>query len=255
MIGIIGGVGPFAGLDLSSKIFSSTIAFCDQDHLTVILYSAPSFITDRTDFLTGKTNENPAEAVFQIVKEMVRMGVTWIGIPCNAMHAPSIFDRLKHLRDRSGIEVELVHMIEEVMEFMNHEMPKVSRVGVLSTTGTYQSGVYGLYLREFSYIPLIVPDTLQEEIHEAIYNKEYGIKACSDPVSEQALLLLKKGITWLEEKGAESIILGCSEISLAVESNITISVPFIDPTLILARALIKKSAPEKLKPLSSIFHS
>ena len=50
-IGVVGGVGPFAGTDLVNKIFRHTKAVRDQDHINLIMTSCPSLIPDRTDFL------------------------------------------------------------------------------------------------------------------------------------------------------------------------------------------------------------
>jgi hypothetical protein len=44
-IGIIGGAGPYAGLNLVKKIFDQTLARTDQDHLPVVLVSLPSYPT------------------------------------------------------------------------------------------------------------------------------------------------------------------------------------------------------------------
>ena len=55
-IGVLGGVGPYAGLDLMRKIFDQTEASCDQEHLSVIQYSLSEHIIDRTRFLLGETH-------------------------------------------------------------------------------------------------------------------------------------------------------------------------------------------------------
>ena len=66
-IGVLGGVGPYAGLDLMRKIFDQTEASCDQEHLSVIQYSLSEHIIDRTRFLLGETDENPGEAIGEIM--------------------------------------------------------------------------------------------------------------------------------------------------------------------------------------------
>ena len=48
MIGIVGGVGPYAGLDLLRKLLDNTLANSDQEHLDTVLLSLPSGIMDRT---------------------------------------------------------------------------------------------------------------------------------------------------------------------------------------------------------------
>ena len=46
MIGIVGGVGPYAGLDLLRKLLDNTLANSDQEHLDTVLLSLPSGIMD-----------------------------------------------------------------------------------------------------------------------------------------------------------------------------------------------------------------
>jgi aspartate racemase len=62
MIGIVGGVGPYAGLDLLRKVYDNTVAGKDQDHLDVVMISVPAAIPDRTAYLLGwkETREWPS---------------------------------------------------------------------------------------------------------------------------------------------------------------------------------------------------
>jgi len=51
VIGIVGGMGPVAGVDLASKVISQTMAASDQDHLPMVLFSFPDEIGDRTEYI------------------------------------------------------------------------------------------------------------------------------------------------------------------------------------------------------------
>lgn len=248
MIGIVGGVGPYAGLDLARKIFDQTIASRDQEHLPVALLSVPGEIADRTEFLLGKIETNPAHALADMVLKLEQLGASVVGIPCNTAHAPRIFDVLTGDLEKAGCKVRLVHMIEEVTGFVRRRHPRVETVGLLCTTGTYESGVYPEIL-EREGLKVVQPDeSLQESIHAAIYDPEYGIKARSNPVTEKARDKLLAGIASLQGEGAGAVILGCTEITIAIGEKRIGDTPIIDPTLVLARALIKSVAPDKLRP-------
>jgi aspartate racemase len=247
MIGIVGGVGPYAGLDLAEKIFDETVANTDQEHLPVALISVPGTIAERTEFLLGNEQVNPAYALAQVVLRLETVGAGVVGIPCNTAHAPQIFDIMTAELDKSGSTARLLHMIEEIAGFIRRRFPKIETVGVLSTTGTQIAGVYPHYL-EREGLRVLQPDgKLQSEIHAAIYDPESGIKARSNPVTDKARDRLLGGILYLEREGAEAIILGCSEIPLAVTDKMVGGVPMIDPTFVLARALIKSVAPDRLR--------
>ena len=78
-------------------------------------------------------------------------------------------------------------------------------------------------------------------VHPAIYDKSYGIKAFSDPVSDRSRRDLLEVTSSLVHQGSEAIVLGCSEIPLAIhESKIEQSI-VIDSVSILAQALIHNS--------------
>ena len=250
MIGIVGGVGPYAGVDLMEKILDQTEARSDQEHLSIALISLPCRIEERTAFLLGETDNNPAEAVFEIIVKLEQIGAGIVGIPCNTMHSPRIFDfLLKKMKDTKS-NVKLIHMINEVAEFIRTNHPKIKNLGLLCTTGTYKTRVY-LDCLEPEGFNVIVPDEASQEslVQNAIFERTYGIKAQSNPVTKDAKAKLLQAIHYLEQQGAEAIILGCTEIPLAITDKKIGSAIIIDPTLILARALIRQINPDKLKPL------
>jgi len=249
-IGIVGGVGPYAGIDIARKVFDSTIASSDHEHLDVVLFSAPSKIEDRTAFLLGKCPVNPAEGIISILKRMELMGVDIAAIACNTAHSPLIFDVVTKRLERSKSRIELVHMIREVALFIKEYYPEIKRVGVLATDGTVMAGVYDKVFGEEGLVVIYPDQAIQKEkVHRAIYDPSYGIKASSNPVTGAARMDIREAALHLAGKGAECVVLGCTELPLAFASDEGISLPLVDANLALARALVKRAAPEKLKPL------
>ena len=85
-IGIVGGLGPYAGYDLLRKIFRWTKAGVDQEHLPVMLHSFPGWIPERPAFLLGEKQENPGEDLGGILAQLAATGARVMGIPCNTAH-------------------------------------------------------------------------------------------------------------------------------------------------------------------------
>src|SRR5688572_19505545 len=102
MIGIAGGAGPFAGLDLLRKVMEETVADKDQEHVSVIMISRPEIISDRTEFLVGREKLNPAFAIAGIMLDLERAGANIAAIPCNTAHARPIFDVIQNELDKRG---------------------------------------------------------------------------------------------------------------------------------------------------------
>ncbi len=246
IIGIVGGVGPYAGADLFRKICSQTRAETDQEHLEVVMISDPSHINDRSVYLEKGGGRNPGDAIGDIILRLAAAGAEVVGIPCNTAHSPAIVAAVESKVIASGVMVEIVHMIREVAEAMRRTPTRPKRMGLLATTGTYHSKVYSEILGPEGF-EVIVPEVFtQKDVHRAIYDPKFGIKAQGHPISTEAKGILEGASRELLELGAEKIILGCTELPLAFPDESDI---YVDPTLILARALIREAAPEKLKPL------
>ncbi len=247
-IGIVGGVGPYAGLDLNRKIFDNTLAATDQEHLSVIMVSAPSEITDRTRYLLQRDVENPAKNLFKIINMLDELSVTVAGIPCNTAHAEPIFSVLSQLILEGRLGIKLLNMISEVMAELKAD-DNYLQVGVLSTLGTYQTHLYADYMHKTG-IPIVPPDeSLIKSVHSAIYHPVFGIKAQSNPVTQEASALITTAVRTLANQGADTVILGCTELPLALPNDYLDGIRLIDPTIILARALIRNVNSDKLKPI------
>ena len=248
MIGIVGGVGPYAGIDLLKKVYDNTNAHTDQEHLDTALLSLSSSIKDRTEYLEGKIKENPANAITKVLLRLERIGVTVAGIPCNTAHSEGIFDVIQKQLKVARSSLKLLNMITETIKFIKQNYPDIKTIGVLSTTGTYNSGIYSKEILKEGYKIIVPTMKIQKElIHPAIYDFTYGIKSFSNPIKRKAIENLQKGILFLKIEGAEAVILGCTEIPLAISQKKVEGVITIDPTNILARALIENYLPDKLK--------
>ena len=246
IIGIVGGVGPYAGIDLQQKIASQTIANKDQEHLTVLSISQPNQILDRTEFLRGIVKINPALAMAKQLIQLSKMGAEVAGIPCNTAHAPQIFGDIRAELEEAGCAIQLLHMIEETAVYIQTTHPTIKKVGILSTTGTYKTEIYPTILEPMGFTAVMPDFTMQENlIHPAIYDLEFGIKAKG--ANEKARNQLLTGIESLAQKGAEAVILGCTEIPLAIPETKIGSTICVDPTNILARALIREANVSKLR--------
>eukprot|EP00658_Telonema_sp_P-2_P058709 TRINITY_DN4723_c0_g1_i8.p1 TRINITY_DN4723_c0_g1~~TRINITY_DN4723_c0_g1_i8.p1 ORF type:complete len:339 (-),score=74.47 TRINITY_DN4723_c0_g1_i8:399-1415(-) len=104
--------------------------------------------------------------------------------------------------------------------------------------------------QDYGYDCLYVPEDRQADLHDTIYNKEWGIKAIF-PVTKQARQNFLGFAHYLVKQGAEAIILGCTEIPLALPESMFpgTMVVMVDPVMALARALIREADSSKLKPL------
>lgn len=249
MIGVVGGLGPYAGLDLYKKILDQTKVNSNREHLPVALLSVLRSDDDKL-FLSGQNNISIADAIFNVLLKLEQIGARVAGIACNAAHSPRIFDVVLEKMEETNINIKVVHIINEVAKFIHEIHPKIRNVGVLCTTDTYRSKIYEIILGEKG-LSVILPDEVMQEnvVNKAIYDPIYGVKAKSNPVTEVAKSELSTAISYLQQEGAEAVVLGCTEMPLAISNEKIGETVIIDPTLILARALIREVNPNMLRPL------
>jgi aspartate racemase len=232
MIGIIGGVGPFAGLSLHQAILKFSDAGKDQDHLPVIHINAASEIPDRTEYLLGQVETNPNEALIKQAGKLIDAGAVYIGIPCNTAHHPSIFDAVQaYCAERGAV---LVNMIKETIKSLGD-----SKVGLLATQGTYSTKIYQHYNKEFN-ADIVVPEKeLQGEVHSMIYKPGQGLKS-TGTFNEYSKGQLEKSLVWSDGNGIDKLILGCTELGVFVPVEQYEKYTFVNTIEVLAKTLIDK---------------
>lgn len=227
ILGIIGGMGPEASAQLYMKIIKKTSVKKDQDHFRIIIDSNPK-IPDRTKAILG-LGESPVPEIVQTAKNLENMGVELACIPCMTSHY--FYDEIV-----KQVKLPIMNALEELNAYLEKNYPSVKKVGVLATTGTKHTKIFDQYLKGYT---MIYPDeTIQEEnVMKAIYGEGTGIKS-GVLTGEPVRLLLEAGES-LILKGAEVIILGCTEIGLVLNEN-NLSFPGIDPLNVMAEAMIEK---------------
>jgi aspartate racemase len=250
LIGIIGGIGPYAGLDFVRNIFNNTIALRDQEHIGTLLVSCPAIIPDRTKYLLDEETVNPALGLFEAAKMLYAGGARYAVVACNTAHSDRIFKPFCEMAYNTLPEMFIVNMLETCAKFIKENMPHIKKIGYLATPGTYKSRVYHEYFNEADGFALMEPEAQgKKHIDDAIYSLDFGIKAHSNPVSVKARnILLYEGFRLLD-RGADALILGCTELPLAIDPS-NFSVPIFDPSVLAARELIRLVDPQKLAPLN-----
>lgn len=230
-IGIIGGMGPLATYDLAGKIVENTIASCDQDNVPVII-DCNTRIADRTEaILHGGADPRPE--LKKSAGRLEKAGADVLIMACNTAHY--FYDSICE-----DIHIPLLHMPRETAKCLAEK--GIKKAGVLATDGTCRSGVYGSALEEAGIEPVYPSPEKQKIVMDLIYGH---IKADKLDLSD---LDAESIVSEMKEKGAEILILGCTELPIAFDILGRTELPVIDPTDVLARAAVRFSgAPLKTK--------
>ena len=164
--------------------------------------------------------EKSADILSEAARNLEKAGADFIVICTNTMHkvAPEIHDR---------IHVPVMHIAEATAEVLKEN--QITKVALLGTKYTMTQDFYKKKLEE-NGITVLIPDEKSIEIVNRVIYDELCLGMISSGSREQYL----KIIDALALKGAQGVILGCTEIGLLVHQEDT-SLPVFDTTQIHAR--------------------
>ena len=215
-IGILGGMGPAATVELFRRIVAYTPARCDQEHIPVMIDNTPQ-IPDRGPFLLGD-GPDPRPALCRSARKLERMGASFIAMPCNTAHA-----FLPYLR--KAVHIPFLDMIAETATVIAEP-----RVGLLATETTVRTRLYhdacALYGVEV-LTPFSDDQARLMEIIYAIKGGAFGFKRELQAIAAR-----------LHERGAQALIVGCTELSLIVSPD-DFPGPVYDALDILAQTAVR----------------
>lgn len=220
MLGVIGGLGPMATAYFMELITDMTDARTDQQHLQMLIYSAPS-IPDRTRYILDNTCENPLPEMLRIGKLLAQQGAQRIAIPCVTAHY--FVNELE-----SGIPVPVINGVRETaLHLKDHG---ITKVGIMATDGTVRSRVFHRELEQQGIEAVVPSADRQADVMRLIFD---DIKAGRP--ADMARFNAVAGE--LRQNGAQAIILGCTELSLIKRDN-AIGAGFLDAMEILAQQAV-----------------
>lgn len=220
-LGVIGGLGPMATAYFLELTVRMTDAARDQDHLEVTILDRPS-IPDRTACILGQSAESPVPMMAEAAKTLEALGASCIAVPCVTSHY--FFGELQ-----KAVHIPFIHLVKETAAHLKEN--GVQKAGILATTGTVATGLFQQAL-EAEGIRWAVPDQDgQEKVMHLIYE---NVKAGLPP----ELPLFEEVCAGLRKKGAECMILGCTELSL-IKRDFPVGAGVLDVLEVLAKCSVE----------------
>ena len=200
-LGVLGGMGPLAGAAFALRVVQLTPAESDQQHIPVLLCNDPA-VPDRSAALMGN-GPSPLPGMLRGIHTLLAGGVDCIAIPCNTAHL--WFDELQ-----AASSVRLLHIVESVVTDLRRQGVTHGKIGVLGTPATIATGLYQRHLRAAGYEPI---EPTPAEVQRLCVPAIAAVKANR---VEEAFGPAAEGICLLAQRGAKAVVLGCTELPLAV---------------------------------------
>lgn len=258
VIGIVGGLGPFAHIELERRLLQTLgVVERDQSYPTWLVSSVPVTPSLAGALLHGGPSPVPA---LQKSLECLYPASDFALMACNTAHA--FFDELER---RSPLP--LVHLIEEVVAQIVEIASENARVGVLGVTALLESQLYPRIAEQLApgldWITLRDLDSRQD-LHELLTMRPIygpllddgrrargGIKdgsECDQETGRPHRDALSEAIGRLGKAGAHCVVAGCTEISVAFGDDMPAGTLLVDPLQVAAEAALAIAYGERELP-------
>ncbi len=219
-LGVIGGLGPMATAHFMKLIIDMTDVGSDQEHLPMLVYNMP-IIPDRTGHILDNTKPSPQPMMLKFGQALTEQGADFIAVPCITAHY--FLDGLMEI-----LPTPFIHGVRETVRHLKEN--GVTKVGIMATDGTIQTGLLSRELQAQGLEPIIPDAENQAHVMHIIYkNAKAGLPVEMDRFHAAA--------NHLRQKGAEATILGCTELSLVKRDN-PIGAGFVDALEVLAQQCV-----------------
>ncbi len=223
-LGVIDGLGPMATAFFMQMVIEMTDAETDQDHIEMLIYSKPS-TPDRTKFILGESDKNPAPVLKEVGQTLVECGADVIAIPC--VTANYFLDELE-----TAISVPIIDIVKETAHYL--KVHGVKTAGIMATDGTIQSGLFQKELTREGVRAVVPDEEGQRDVMHLIYE---NVKA-TKPIEMDCFARASQS---LREAGAEVIVLGCTELSM-IRRDEQVGADYLDAMQVLAKCSVEQCA-------------
>ncbi|MEM7691038.1 MAG: amino acid racemase [Pseudomonadota bacterium] len=233
-VGIIGGMGPEATVDLMSRVIALTPATDDADHIPMLVDNN-SQVPSRIAALLEGTGTSPEPVLIAMAERLQHMGAQLLAMPCNTAHH-------YHQAVQAAVQIPFLDMRIAAATFLAARMGKPGRsskprIGFLASSALPKISLYEPVFAAAG-LDICYPDDESQRVLMALIR---SVKGNGELVREENL---RPAIASLVNSEVDSLLIACSELS-AVSPRIGKlipnyrSVPLFDSSEILASAIVE----------------
>jgi len=221
IVGILGGMGPEATVDLMQRIIRLTRALDDIDHIRCIVDNNPK-VPSRIKVIIEKNGENPGPCMADMGRRLETFGADFLVMACNTAHY--YYDTVQE-----AVNIPVINLIGLVTDHLIRNYPNHHNIGILASPAVK---ITGLYARQFKPLGLVDvwPDPkvhdLLLQIIKSVKKGDTGTKVTRDYQSV---------CQHLQDKGTGLAIVACTELSAL---NADLPVQAVDAPQILAKEIV-----------------
>jgi aspartate racemase len=227
-VGIIGGLGSVASADVFFKMTRFAAAMPPARRVEILFDQKPFKEPDIAGAENAYTNARKLY-VFDMVRQFEERCAAAVALPCFISH--TFLDELQ-----VEVGLPIVDMLAAIRRHLETRLPKLQRVGVLTSSYVRKKQLFQKYFPADQYELLFPSDAVQHAcVMRAVYGAQ-GIKhGC---MSGNTIDLLYEACQDLLRQGAQVILPGMTEVAMVADALIARGIPLIDTNQVYAESVI-----------------
>lgn len=223
VVGVIGGMGPEATVELMRRVMVATPATDDADHVHMIVDNNPK-VPSRIKALIDGTGENPGPTIAAMARRLEQAGADFLVMPCNTAHHYWSYAA-------EAVDVPVWHLVDLTLGQVVAKVGAPARVGLLASPALRRIRLYEPRCAAHG-VSLLYP-----ERGEALLEVIGAVKA--NRVGEREMEAFNQAARKLADAGADALVLGCTEFSL-IAGRLDAGIPVVDTLQVLAERIVVK---------------
>lgn len=224
-IGLIGGMSPESTVVYYERIVHESIRrFGNHQYPEILVYSVT--FQPYIEMMQAGDWDAIAEGLTVAAKSLEAAGAEVLGIATNTMHI--VLDKIQE-----AVDLPFVSILDAVGDEI--KQLGFARVGLLGTRFTMELNPYAEALEKREIDTIVPNEDDRAKVNQIIFDE-----LIEGEIKEESKHIYLEVISRLRQRGAQAIVLGCTEIPLLVKPEDT-QLPLLDSTFLHADALLEEA--------------
>jgi aspartate racemase len=221
VVGILGGMGPEATVDLMQRIINLTPADDDIDHVRCIVDNNPK-VPSRIKAIIDGNGEDPGPCMADMAKRLESWGADFLAIPCNTAH-------YYYSAVTDAVQIPVINLLDLVVAHVKETRPSCRTIGVLASTAVLSTRLYEKRFEAVGITVVYPTEKFQNILLDVIKEVKAGNR--SDEIIETYLEICQS----LKLAGVDAAIVACTELGV-IKTDVPLEL--IDAADVLAKKII-----------------
>lgn len=222
-LGLLGGMGPEATVELMRRVVATTPARDDADHIRMLVDNNPQ-VPSRIAHVIEGTGEDPTPVLVAMAEGLKQAGADFLAMPCNTAHwyLPAVC---------KAVDLPFLDMIDLSVRYLQNSRPRPQTIALLASPAVRKVGLFDQRLKAGGFTPVYADGREEEAILKVI--RAVKAKTCGR-VEQDAYQAVTDG---LRDRGADAFLIACTELSV-IELPETGGLPLADTLDLLAAEIL-----------------